>query len=1047
MPAPAGERLTLRPGSSLDRDIRGGETKAFDLKLADGTFVLLEISQRGLDLSSRLLDSDGDEVAAGEGTGELSSQLLAMIADGEGSCRLEVVGRGPRHRSSRFTLKVRALRLAAEGDGVRVRAARRLMEARRVAAVGKDKDVVPRAMALAAASLHDWKQAGDVRGEVESLGEIARLRSRAGQGEEALAEYQKAFDRSRQSGLAELKARALSDMASCSSELGRNGTAIEWYRQSLEIWRRVGGPYEQAAILNDLAKAYLDNNNLELAVETFQEALPLALSSGDLAKHASVTNGLGAALYQIGRYDEAFAVLERAIKLSREASEVEVETAIEHNLGAIYQTWGQLQKAVEMYTHVIGRVPPEDKGHVYSSLGALYLDLGDLDKALASYQQSREAYHDLNDPQEVDALVGIGTTRQRMKDFQGALAEYERARKLSPEESWSVINHLGMVQLDLGKPQEGLRLLERARELARSSGDPQKMASTLLALGSACRALKQPEAAAEHYGKAIALGDQLLYRDAVAVGLQRRAVLREEQGRLAEARSDIEKALEVIEATRKNVIGDQIRTTFFASKRSFYDLYIDVLMQLDQRNPSERYRAQALAASERARARGLLDLLAEGRIDLSQGLDPDLRQQEAQLASKLSGVQLELRNKPSPGRALELQGEVDRLNRQQEQLDWEIRRRNPRYAQVSYPLPLKLGEIQGKLLDDRTALLEYALGPERSTLFVITREALSTYELPPAAEIAKQVERLRGALEKESNLTRPEYLESAFQLYQDLLAPAAAALATKSELLIAPDRSLYYIPFEALLTEPAGDRSYRDLPYFLRRHSITYIPSASVLAGLRGPREEPAEADRKQLVSFAPFTGSVGDRSFLPLPASLGEVKAIAGLYPSSSLTLVAGQADEETVKHLPAVAKSHRLHFATHATIDERHPEYSALILAAHGGDGYLQAHEIFNLKLSADLAVLSACQTARGKEVTGEGLVGLTRAFFYAGVPSLVVSLWNVVDGSTSGFMLDFYRGLDRGHGKATALRDAKLVMIQRGTYAHPTYWAPFILIGEPR
>jgi CHAT domain-containing protein len=330
---------------------------------------------------------------------------------------------------------------------------------------------------------------------------------------------------------------------------------------------------------------------------------------------------------------------------------------------------------------------------------------------------------------------------------------------------------------------------------------------------------------------------------------------------------------------------------------------------------------------------------------------------------------------------------------------------------------------------------------------VITREALRTYELPPADEIAKRVERLRGALEKESSLSRSDYLESAFELYRDLLEPAAGALATKPELLIAPDRSLYYIPFETLLTEPAADRPYRDLPYVLRRHAITYVPSASVLAGLRGPRGEAAEAGREQLVSFAPFTGPTGDRSFPPLPASLKEVRAITGLYPNSALSFVAGQADEETVKHLPAVARSHRLHFATHAMIDERHPEYSALILAAHGGDGYLQTHEIFNLRLSADLAVLSACQTALGKEVTGEGLVGLTRAFFYAGVPSLVVSLWNVVDGSTPDFMLDFYRGLDQGHDKAAALRDAKLAMIQRGTYSHPTYWAPFILIGEPR
>jgi CHAT domain-containing protein len=149
-------------------------------------------------------------------------------------------------------------------------------------------------------------------------------------------------------------------------------------------------------------------------------------------------------------------------------------------------------------------------------------------------------------------------------------------------------------------------------------------------------------------------------------------------------------------------------------------------------------------------------------------------------------------------------------------------------------------------------------------------------------------------------------------------------------------------------------------------------------------------------------------------------------------------------------VAAARRLHFATHASLDERHPEYSALVLAVQNDgidDGLLQMHEIFNLKLSADLAVLSACETGLGKEVTGEGLIGLTRAFFYAGVPSLVVSLWNVVDGPTPEFMLDFYKELDRRGNKAQALRSAKLAMIARGGYAHPAYWAPFILLGEPR
>jgi CHAT domain-containing protein len=525
-------------------------------------------------------------------------------------------------------------------------------------------------------------------------------------------------------------------------------------------------------------------------------------------------------------------------------------------------------------------------------------------------------------------------------------------------------------------------------------------------------------------------------------------------------------ALAVVESTRRSIAGDQFRTGFFATKRSYYDLEIDLLMRLGRHRPDSDYRTRALEASERARARGLLDLLAEGRIDIRQGLDQDLRQREIDLSDQLSRVQRELRaGSAMPEKLQDLQAERDALDGQLEQLEVEIQTKNKRYAEVRYPNPLKLEQIQHAILDDKTALLEYVLGEKLSYLFLITRGEIRTYDLPAAGEIGKQVLKLREALEQESLLKRRDYLDSAHQLYQDLLEPAATALTGKSNLLVVPDGALYYIPFEALLTAP-NDRPYKDLPYLVRLYSIAYVPSASVLAGLREQRRDALPAERKQLVGFAPFasagsgaaTRGPAHRSsielaasrwnFKPLPASGVEISKIAGLYPGEALSFVGSGADEATVTGNPAVATARRLHFATHALIDERRPEYSALVLAERPGeDGLLQMREIFNLKLSADLAVLSACETARGKEVTGEGLVGLTRAFFYAGVSSLVVSLWNVVDGPTPDLMLDFYRQLDRLQNKAAALQASKLSMIDRGAFAHPSYWAPFILVGEPR
>jgi CHAT domain-containing protein/Tfp pilus assembly protein PilF len=1056
------ELLSLTPGASLEREIRGGETQSLDLRLEAEYFVLLEISQQGASLSTNLLNPAGEVVATAERSEGPGSQFLAWIAKEPGIHRVTIAARDLPVLSGRYRMMVRELRDATPGDEARVRAAITLTGGRRLTAK-RSKAAIP----FLEESLALWKVAADGRGEVEALLDLGSFQKYQGETLAALGWYEKALQRSQEIGFSEGAAWALAGMGFCKSQLARHDEAIDLYLQSLTIWQRIGGPYDQAFVLEALGNAYLSKPDPEAAMRTFQKALPLALESGDLVRKTRVTMGLGCSQLHGGRPSEAAVTLEKALALSRSFGDREGEAATEHNLAASYHRKGQLQKAVDIYQRLISSASTNEAAIQHYNLGSLYLELGHPEKALENYELSLQAYRRAGQRgKEVDALIGIGSVRQRMGEPQAALAFFEQARKSSPEESWKVFHYLGVAQYAAGKAQEALSSLQRALELSRASRTPVAEAATQLALGSAYHTLGNLEFAAKHLEQVIDLGSTIESPSILAPALLRHALVESDRGRLAEARNDAERALEIVESTRRNIAGQQIRTSFFAQRRSFYEFYIDLLMRLDQLHPGNGYRALAVEASERARARGLLDLLAEGRIDVSDGMDPELRHQEALLADELSRVQSELRaGNSTPERIKKLRDELGQLDERRERLEWEIRARNKRYAQVRYPAPLKLKEIQGLVLDEHTALLEFVLGERRSFLFAITRGEVRVFELPAADEIARLVRRMRPAVEKESFASRGSYVESALQLYQALLAPASEFLADKSDLLIVPDGVLFYLPFEALLTEPAGDRKYRDLPFLLHRHSIAYIPSASVLGGLREPRQEPLPTSRKEVAAFAPFAvpgnsmakrGAVSKAaldpetktwSFDPLPGSEREVSAIAALYPGAAVSFSGGEADEETVTR-PDVATARRLHFATHARIDERYPEYSALVLMAHGhADGLLQVHEIFNLKLSSDLAVLSACQTALGKEVTGEGLVGLTRAFFYAGVPSLVVSLWNVTDGPTPELMLDFYKNLTQLKEKAKALQNAKVAMVARGSFAHPSYWAPFILIGEPR
>jgi CHAT domain-containing protein/tetratricopeptide (TPR) repeat protein len=1057
------EALVVKPGLFLEREIHSGETRSFDLRLNAGTLLYLEISPRDLSLSSTLLDPSGKRVAASEGS---EPQLLVAKVDRDGIYRLGLTAHGAKV-SEMFGLKVLDLRPLRPEDEARTAGAALLAEVRHLSSL-QDEGSRNRAAALAAESLAAWKKSNDVRGEVEALIARAALQNNRGDRKGALPWYDKALKRAQEGGLSTEQARVLGDMGTCNVKLGEYQRAVDLYHQSLEIWDRIGGPYDQASIRQALGNCYLQKPDYGAALKIFEEAGPAAKASGDLAQQGRATAGLAASQYYLYQLEQARETWEQALRFSRQAGDPDTEITVEQNLAVLYLNRGELQKALDLFIRLAPQAPPEKVGLVRYNTGLVYLEMGNPDKALESFNLSRAASHATGDAVgELIALIGIGRAHQRKGDPRSALAEYQKARSISSAERWDVLNSIGLVLIDLNRPEEALVPLQKSLDLSRASHDRSQEGATLLALGLAHAALGQADSAADSLDRAIAVGKGIGYQAVIAPALLRRALLSRSQGRLEAAQADVEDALKVVESTRRSLAGDQFRVGFSATKRTYYDLDIDILLKLGDLHPEqERYRVQAFEVSERAKARGLLDLLAEGRIDLSQGLDPDLRRRDADISSQLSRAQRQLEDRQeTPDRLKQSQAEIRQLDEKREQLDLEIRARNQRYAEVRYPVPLNLEQIQSQLLDDRTALLEYSLGEKRSTLFVITRKQLRAYELPTAREIAGRVRRLRAALEHESLLTQRGYLDAAFQLYRDLLEPASGVLEGHPNLLIVPDGVLYYVPFEALLTEPAKDRSYRDLPYLLRRYSVAYVPSASVLAGLREPRQEPPRSVRQQVAAFAPFalpgnqdvsrgaarqvvSGSGAPPRFKSLPASLREISEISDLYPGAALSFVGDAASESAFKNNSAVAAAYRLHLATHARIDEAQPELSALIFTPGSGeDGYLDVREIFSLKLSADLAVLSACETGLGKEVTGEGLLGLTRAFFYAGVPSLVVSLWNVVDGPTPDLMRNFYKNMDQLQDKSRALQSAKLAMIAQGIYAYPTYWASFILLGEPR
>ncbi|GAB1542004.1 hypothetical protein NUACC21_46770 [Scytonema sp. NUACC21] len=650
------------------------------------------------------------------------------------------------------------------------------------------------------------------------------------------------------------------------------------------------------------------------------------------------------------------------------------------------------------------------------------------------------------------------------------------------------------------------KFLKALREwkLGRLCGRPDREAVTLDYTGRTYDDLGDKQQALKYYKKALRLFRDPILRDysSQTKVLYSIANIERDRGNLNEARIQIEAAIKIIESSRIKITSLKQRTSYFASVQNCYEFYIDLLMQLHKQQPSQGYDALALQMSESTRARTLLEILAEAKVDIRQGVKASLLEQERELRSQFDALEqhraklLSEHNNEQQMQTLEKDIEV--LLEKYQQLQTKIRTTSPRYAALTQPKPLTLAEIQTSVLDENTLLLEYSLGKERSYLWAVTKTSITSYELPKRADIEALAQQFYYLLKMpdyyfnsdteigaDSGVGSFNSSTVVAQLTQTLLQPVADKLG-KKRLLIVSDGALQYLPFAALpLPRTSGTQT---IPLFAK-HEIVYLPSASTLAVLRqerifrrtAPKTIAVLADpvfnkdderlQKTPVEFLKQTGTgaagVDEQTqalqellrsarelgikFSRLTFTRQEAQQILQLVPTAA-SLKALDFEANRGQAISSDLSQYRIvHFATHGILNSAHPELSGLVLSlvdALGSpqNGFLRLHDIFNLSLKAELVVLSACETGLGQEVRGEGLIGLTRGFMYAGSPRVLVSLWNVNDQGTAMLMQKFYSAmLKEGLMPAAALRKAQLEMLQQKRWQSPYYWAGFVLQGE--
>jgi CHAT domain-containing protein/Flp pilus assembly protein TadD len=822
---------------------------------------------------------------------------------------------------------------------------------------------------------------------------------------------------------------------------GRDAQAVEPLQTALHLLQATPDDLREKLLLVQLGSLYRKLGNYAEAASVLDKALTLARASDDLRTEESALAQLASVHYRQSDYLQALEDWSRALDVSKaiKLRKAKIQTNPQQHIGGIgdvYYRLGDLATAEQKYLEALAlSVEAKDRlnqSSVLKSLGDLYIEQGKLSQAIAIEEQALAlGEKSANLPNQFGALNSLSALYRQMGDAPKAMDYVQRALKLLEGRSnplWEAesLNNLGLLHLKSGEFAKARSAYQKALAIDQGRIAPHVMWQTHSGLADAYFQLGALDEASDHY----------------------------------------QKAIETIETVRARLGGEEEKAGFFQDKVEVYKKQIALLLDPRFKDANSQNAAAAFHYVERARARAFLDLLAEARVDVEQNTVSDLTKRRQELQQRISQLTTQLFQERSQEPGKQNKTKIAELERglgqaDKDLADWlqELRRRNPRYAALQYPEPVTLAATQ-RMLDDQTILLSYSLGETQSFLFAVTRNDFQVKRLPVEATLRESVQKFLAAITDKNNPDSMEYRRQASRLSQQLLQPVSKML-TGNKILIIPDGALHRLPFEALLLPGTNGRGdLRRLPYLVRRFAISYAPSASVLAELQN--EQRAAAPRK----FIAFGDAVYEKraegsmvstlrnasatrlNFQPLPYSREEIAGIAKLFTDADRALFFGEdASEENVKAPERLKQYRMVHFSTHGYINEARPRFSGLVLSLPQGelreDGLLSAYEIFNLKLNADLVVLSACESGLGKEVNGEGLISLTRAFMYAGTPSVVVSLWNVNDESAADLMIRFYRNLQTGMTKGEALRQAQLETIRDNGF--PFFWAPFVLVGK--
>jgi len=786
---------------------------------------------------------------------------------------------------------------------------------------------------------------------------------------------------------------ALRLLGVASDQSGDFDAAREYYARAMTMFEGAGDKRGVASLYTNIGLSYERQSNYGPALENLRKGLSLNEALGDKRGISLAMGNIGHIYDELNDYEQALFWLQKALVIFQEQKAQGAIATTFQNIGEIYRMRNQYPESMDYYQKALAL--HEEVGNQsgaaadLNSIGMLYADQENYGESLDYFQKS------LKIREELRAKVGIA----------------------------QCLHSLAKSNFFLGHYTEALSLDDRATAIAKEIGE-----------------------------------QEIVWYSRTTAGMSLRAL-----GQFEQSNQALSEAIRTIEAIRKEVFaGEEVQQLFFTERIAPYQEMVGLQV-------AAKHTEEAFSYAEQVKGRELLDVLQEGKVPITKAMTVAEREREQQLEAQLVFLNKQLRRSSAANQGsaamAKLKDHLEEARLAYSDFRSSLYASHPELKiQRGQVQPITMQEAARLLPDAQTAILEFVVGERETQLFVLTRKAGDA----PALDLrAYSIEIKSGSLEKKVKKFRQQLAErdlafatAARELYEQLLKPAEGQLRGMTKLLIVPDLYLWEMPFQVL--QPTQGR------YLIEDHAIAYAPSLTVLREMTSLRQrERSVPPHSEPVLLAMGNPSLGretaeragavyrDEKLAPLPEAEDEVHSLQRLYGAGRTEVYIGaQAREDRFK--AEAGKFRILHLATHGLLNDGSPMYSHVLLSAGGGDshedGLLEAWEIMRLDLKADLVVLSACETARGSIGAGEGVIGLTWAFFVAGVPTTVVSQWKVDSTSTSKLMLAFHRAL-KTPGKqnarfaaASALQQAEIQLLRTKTNSHPFYWAGFVVVGDP-